>query len=100
MPKARAGTMKPAKDPLDGLDMRLTYRTLRVLTAIAGRPGASNREVAAHAGVQDQGQISKLLARLDHLGLIENTVRGHAKGEANAWTLTPKGQEVEQAIRG
>ncbi len=99
MPKAQRGTIKPAKDPLDGLGMRLTYRTLRVLTAIADQPGASNREVATHAGVQDQGQISKLLARLDHLGLIENTVQGHAKGEANAWTLTPKGNEVEQAIR-
>jgi hypothetical protein len=55
--------------------------------------------VADRAGVHDQGQISKLLARLDHLGLIENTGHGHAKGEANAWGLTPRGQNVEEAIR-
>ncbi len=90
---------KQAKDPLDGLDMRLTYRTLRVLAVIAEHSGASNRQVADHAGVHDQGQISKLLARLDHLGLIENNGPGHAKGEANAWTLTPKGHEVETAVR-
>jgi AcrR family transcriptional regulator len=98
VPKARRAPAKSSKDPLDGLEMRLTYRTLRVLGAIADTPGASNREVADHAGVHDQGQISKLLARLHHLGLIENAGDGHAKGEANAWTLTDKGREVEAAI--
>jgi AcrR family transcriptional regulator len=95
----RARKRKPAKDPLEGLDMRLTYRTLRVLAAIAEHPGASNRHVADAAGVQDQGQISKLLNRLEHLGLIHNTSDGHPKGEANAWTLTHRGHEVERAIR-
>ena len=98
-PKARHTLGGPARDPMDGLGMRLTYRTLRVLAAIAEGPGASNREVADRAGVHDQGQISKLLARLDHLGLIENSGRGHAKGEANAWRLTDKGDEVERAVR-
>jgi AcrR family transcriptional regulator/DNA-binding MarR family transcriptional regulator len=98
-PKApRARQRKPAKDPLEGLDMRLTYRTLRVLAAIAEHPGASNRHVADAAGVHDQGQISKLLNRLEHLGLIHNTSQGHPKGEPNAWTLTPRGHEVERAI--
>jgi hypothetical protein len=54
--------------PLRDLDMRLTYHTVRALLAIAGHSGASNRQVAAASGVQDQGQISKLLARLEHLG--------------------------------
>jgi AcrR family transcriptional regulator len=87
------------RDPLDGLDMRLTYRTVRVLMAIAGHPEASNRTVAEASGISDQGQISKLLARLDGLGLIANTGSGHPKGAPNAWQLTPRGQEVEQAIR-
>jgi AcrR family transcriptional regulator len=100
VPRPRRG---PVKDPLDGLDMRLTYRTLKVLTTIAdlsgrGTGGPSNREVADSAEVHDQGQISKLLARLEHLGLIRNTGQGHAKGEANAWQLTPVGEQVEQAI--
>jgi AcrR family transcriptional regulator len=87
-------------DPLGGLDMRLTYRTLRVLATIAVTPGASNREVAGEAGVADQGQISKLLARLESLGLIDNAGVGHLKGEPNAWRLTSRGREVEQAVRG
>jgi AcrR family transcriptional regulator len=95
----RARRTAPA-DPLGGLDMRLTYRTLRVLAAIAATPGASNREVAEEAGVSDQGQISKLLARLENLGLIHNAGVGHLKGEPNAWRLTGRGREVEQAVRG
>jgi AcrR family transcriptional regulator len=87
-------------DPLGGLDMRLTYRTLRVLAAIAVMPGASNREVAGAAGVADQGQISKLLARLESLGLIRNTGVGHLKGEPNAWELTVRGREVERVVGG
>jgi AcrR family transcriptional regulator len=89
---------KPTRDPLDGLEMRLTYRTLLVLAAIAANPSASNRTIAEHAGVTDQGQISKLLTRLQHLGLAHNTGEGQAQGEPNAWTLTPRGQEVEHAV--
>jgi AcrR family transcriptional regulator len=86
-------------DPLEGLDMRITYRTVRVLIAIGTQPGASNREVATAAGISDQGQVSKLLTRLDSLGLVRNDGVGHAKGAANAWALTPRGLEVERAIR-
>src|SRR5258705_13083251 len=35
-----------AGDPLDGLNIRLTYRTMRVLGVIGAHPGASNREIA------------------------------------------------------
>ena len=76
--------------------IRLTYRTARVLTAIAESPGASNREVAARAGVADQGQISKLLGRLLRLGLIANTGESSARGAPNAWRLTELGERVEQ----
>jgi AcrR family transcriptional regulator len=86
-------------DPLAGVPMRLTYRTALVLEAIAQRPGASNRVVAGLANISDQGQISKLLSRLERLGLIENTSEGHAKGEPNAWALTGTGQRVAQGIR-
>jgi AcrR family transcriptional regulator/DNA-binding MarR family transcriptional regulator len=100
LPTGRRMRRKAPADPLGGLDMRLTYRTLRVLAAIAAAPGASNRRVAEEAGVADQGQISKLLARLENLGLIRNSGVGHLKGEPNAWELTVRGREVEQAIRG
>jgi AcrR family transcriptional regulator len=98
-PRTPRKAQRPTVDPLVGLDMRLTHRTLRVLAAIAERPGASNRQIADRAGIQDQGQISKLLGRLAGLDLIENHGRGQTKGEANAWGLTGKGKEVEGAIR-
>ncbi len=97
VPAPRAAR-EPSGDPLRDLDMRLTYRTVRVLVAIAEHSGASNRRIAEAAGVSDQGQISKLLARLEHLGLVANEGEGPAKGEPNAWTLTAKGAQVEQAI--
>ena len=78
--------------------MRLTYRTVRVLLAIAQRPGASNRRIGEDAEVHDQGQISKLLTRLHKLGLIENTGAGHAQGAPNEWALTAKGQDVQREI--
>ena len=86
-------------DPLAGVPMRLTYRTALVLGCIAQLPGASNRVIGDQAGVSDQGQISKLLARLERLGLAANTGDGHLKGEPNAWWLTPKGSRVEHGIR-
>lgn len=89
----------PPSDPLRDLDMRLTYRTVRALVAIAANPGASNRRIADVSGVADQGQISKLLARLEHLGLIQNEGAGPSRGEPNIWRLTPRGEEIERTIR-
>jgi AcrR family transcriptional regulator len=86
-------------DPLEGLKMRLTYRTVRVLMVISERPGASNREIAERSGISDQGQISKLLGRLARLELVENRGDGQEKGAANAWHLTARGQAVERATR-
>ena len=86
-------------DPLEGLNMRLTYRTVRVLMVIAEHPGASNREIAEGSGIVDQGQISKLLNRLARLKLVENRGDGQEKGAANAWHLTVRGAQVERATR-
>lgn len=84
--------------PLRVLDMRLTYRTVCVLLAIGSRPGASNREVGDMAGIHDQGQVSKLLRRLEDLGLVGNAGEGRLKGGRNAWTLTERGAAVRAAI--
>ena len=90
------------RDPLDEVDMRLTYRTARVLECIAELGGRgsnpSNRAVAESAGVSDPGQISKLLRRLEGLGLAVNTGGGHQSGEPNAWQLTPLGRQVAQRL--
>ncbi len=110
LPEARgvaAGAPRSAHDPLEGVQLRLTYRTARVLEGVAelrgGEPvggrGPSNRMVADVAGIHDPGQISKLLRRLEGLGLLANTGEGHAAGEPNAWTLTGRGERVAQSIR-
>ncbi len=100
IPRARRPTkVARAKDPLEGLNMRLTYRTVRVLVVISEHPGASNREIAEGSDIADQGQISKLLARLARLDLIRNVGEGQERGAPNAWHLTPRGEQVERATR-
>jgi len=88
-----------AADPLREAPMRLTYRTARVLEGVVANPGASNRAIGEYAGIADPGQISKLLARLERVGVLANVGEGHAKGEPNAWTLTPRGEQLAQSIR-
>jgi AcrR family transcriptional regulator len=104
-PQGKGDVREHAKGVLAGSDvlrdipMRLTYRTARVLDGVARTPGASNRMVADHAGITDQGQVSKLLSRLERLGLLTNTGTGHhAKGEPNAWSLTDLGESVAQGL--
>jgi AcrR family transcriptional regulator len=96
LPKSAARRHRRSRE---GLSLRVTYRTLRVLTAVGRDPGASNREIARDAGVVDGGQISKLLARLARLELIENTGDGQPKGKPNAWTMTPKGADLLHGLR-
>ncbi len=98
-PRTSVKRARSAKGPLEGLEMRVTYRTARVLAAIADEPGGSNTEIAAEVEVSDAGQISKLLARLEGLGLVANHGAGHAYGAANEWHLTFRGAEVDRAIR-
>jgi AcrR family transcriptional regulator/DNA-binding MarR family transcriptional regulator len=74
--------------------VRLTHRTARVLRSIGDYPGASNREIADRAGVVDQGQISKLLARLQARGLIAKTGEARTRGAPNSWHLTGRGERL------
>jgi AcrR family transcriptional regulator len=104
-PAPKLARARPARtpvdtgDPFDGLSMRMTYRTARVLAVIAERPGINNREVAEAAGIVDQGQISKLLSRLAAREVIENYGRGINEGAPNSWRLTPRGQRIERMSR-
>lgn len=98
-PRSRRRKGPSKADPLGGLHMRLTYRTMRVLSFVGDHPGASNREVAEGAGIADQGQMSKLLGRLERLDLIGNTGAGQRHGAANEWRLTERGRSVERAAR-
>lgn len=94
----------PVANPFKDLGIRLTYRTVRVLSAVAllAEEGSStsNTQIARDAGVADLGQMSKLLARLSRVGLLENTASAASKGEAYAWRLTERGQQVYRAIDG
>jgi AcrR family transcriptional regulator len=93
-----SGTVVSAeRDPLHGVSMRFTYRTACVLEAIAAAPGLSNRGVGNAAGIPDQGQVSKLLARLQGYGLLKNS-GSQRKGAANAWELTPEGEQVARVV--
>ncbi len=93
------GNSGDAETRNDGLPVRATYRTTRVLSAIGASPRLSNREIAYAAGLSDEGQTSKLLRRLERRGLIENVGLGQPYGEANAWLLTDYGERVLDATR-
>ena len=105
-PRRPARATVDQRDLLASSQLRLTYRTVRVLAAIAelegsGRRGRgpSNRQIAEASGITDQGQVSKMLARLAATGLIENRRRNATdRGEPNAWRLTAQGVQVERAI--
>jgi AcrR family transcriptional regulator len=100
-PKAPVATVADGlKDPFNGLSIRFTYRTARVLATIAEDSGASNRMIADSAGIGDEGQMSRLLRRLQTAGLIENLGEGHTRGEPNAWWLTERGEAIHATLAG
>ncbi len=80
------------------LPIRVTHRTTLVLRTIARTPYSNNREVAQTAGIADEGQASKLLARLERQGVIENVGIGAARGEPNAWLLTASGRRAIELL--
>jgi AcrR family transcriptional regulator len=90
---------RSGRSAVEGVGMKLTYRTARVLTALAERPGLTNREVGNRAEIVDQGQISKLLSRLEARGLVANYSAGGRRGSPNLWQLTPRGEQVELVVR-
>ncbi len=92
---ARAQAISSAAE----LPIRATHRTTMVLSAIAQAPYSNNREIAQAAGLTDEGQTSKMLARLERQGVIENVGMGAARGEPNAWLLTPSGRRAVELLR-
>ena len=76
----------------------VTRRTTLVLKAIARAPRSSNREVAAAAGISDEGQISHLLGRLAQRGLIAKVTPRSGSRRENAWLLTSSGRRVIELL--
>jgi DNA-binding MarR family transcriptional regulator len=75
----------------------LAPRRHEALMFLLTHPDASNREIAAGAGITDQAQASRLLARMEDLGLIRNRNPDN-HGAANAWQLTADGRRLLHAL--
>lgn len=71
------------------------HRARSCVIFLAANPGASNTAVAAGIGVSHLSQVSELLSRLAAVGLL--TKQSGGPGRANAWWLTPHGEQYVQA---
>jgi len=88
-PRRKLPAAMPAA-PNSGL--RLSQRSLGLLQAVADMPSASNRALAERVGVTDEGQISRMLGRLERHRLVHN--RAADRAGPNAWTLSSKGAQL------
>jgi DNA-binding MarR family transcriptional regulator len=98
--QATPAPVKPSV-PLEALrdpGGRLNHRAASVLSLIGAEPGLNSRTLASRDGVKDEGQMSRLLARLERVGLIENTREAQRRGDVKAWQLTIALEELEAAI--
>jgi len=91
---ADAATLEVVRDSAG----RLSPRTVSVLLAIAADPGMNSRAVSVRAGVRDEGQASRLLLRLERLGLIENVRDPGSRFAPKSWCLTAAGRNVEASL--
>jgi DNA-binding MarR family transcriptional regulator len=97
VPASAAGV---SVDLVQGPGRRLNHhREIEVLGVLAGEPGLNNTQVALRAGIKDHGHVSRLMARLARLGLIENTPGPGLRRGVKAWRLTGSGEQLHEAIR-
>lgn len=84
----------------EGLEaVRLAPRRAMALLHIATHPDASNREIAAGIGIGNDAQTSRLLARMQDLGLVVNRAPLHNSGGPNAWQLTVDGRRLVRSLK-
>jgi DNA-binding MarR family transcriptional regulator len=76
---------------------RLDYWAVCVLRAVGEQSWLTSSEVAARAGV-DPVQITRLLALLAGLGLVDSVREAHRKGTPKVWQITDRGRELEDMI--
>ena len=72
------------------------HRGRACLRYLATHPGASNRAVGEGIGLTRLEQAASLLARLANQGLLHKQTG--RPGHPNAWSLTPHGEQVAQAL--
>jgi DNA-binding MarR family transcriptional regulator len=86
-------------DLLQGPGKRLNHhREIEVLGVLAGEPGLNNTQLGSRAGISDPAHISRLMARLARLGLIQNTPTPGRRG-VKAWRLTASGEQLHAVVR-
>jgi DNA-binding MarR family transcriptional regulator len=76
---------------------RLDYWSVCVLRAVGEQPWLTSSEVAERAGV-DSAQVTRLLAELAGLGLVDSVREPHRKGTPKVWQITDAGRELDNAI--
>jgi DNA-binding MarR family transcriptional regulator len=85
-------------DPLRTHGDRLNSRAVSALEVIGAEAGLTSKGVSSRTGVNDDAQMSRLLARLERLGLIENARERHGRANRKDWKITAAGQGVKDAI--
>jgi AcrR family transcriptional regulator len=72
------------------------FRARSCVLYLADHSGASNQAIAVGVALSHHGQMSALLRRLEHGGLLSKRAGG--AGRPNAWTLTPEGLRAARAL--
>jgi DNA-binding MarR family transcriptional regulator len=67
---------------------------------VGEQPWLTGSEVAARAGIDDPAKISRLLAQLSELGLVDSARDAHRKGTPKVWRLTDRGGELDKLVGG
>ena len=88
------------RDPLAGLNMRLTYRTVRVLVVIGERlpARATARSPTARAS-PTRARSQSCSPGWRGWSWSRTPGRARRRADPNAWHLTPRGARVERATR-
>jgi DNA-binding MarR family transcriptional regulator len=88
-------------DLLQDPGKRLNHRReIEVLGVLAVEPGLNGAQVGLRAGIGDGAHVSRLMARLARLGLVESKPDHGRRPGAKAWRLTASGEQLHAGIRG
>lgn len=102
--RGRTGPVAQAMKAPKGIPMRLTELTRCTLAAIEAMNDQgtlpSNNDICWATGDTNKGQMSRLLQRLERIGMIENVSNnGNGQGGSNQWRLTARGKSIVRAHR-
>jgi DNA-binding MarR family transcriptional regulator len=86
-------------DLVQGPGKRLSHhREIQVLGVLVGAPGLNSTQVGVRAGIEDRAHVSRLLARMVRLGLVENEPGAGARRGVKAWRLTGAGERLHAEV--